>query len=307
MRALLKRFRPSLPPVAVLVEPGSVYALRVGASKGDPTPLVRHEESFEYPANKFLPEPEAMQSIASSVLTRLGGPKRIGCVLGDTFFRTQVLTLNEFPRSEQEREKVILWHIRKFLNYPIDAVRMSYEIVGRAANSVTLFVTLCPAEDVRALESAFASGGCQVGYVGSATVELFNLALAKGAVPSDGNVLIINRTLDYLSFLFAERGAPLFFRCKEVDGRQDEGEQVNERLLQELRLTLAYYREKLGGGPLNKILIRRYPLGAYLPLEEVLDEEVRVEDFADVLPPLPSGGTRETEYLPLFGILEGAA
>lgn len=305
MRPLLQYLRPTLPPVAVLVEPGAVFALRVGASHRDPTPLVRHEESFEVPEDGYLPEQDTMQALAASLLTRIGSPKRIACLLGDSFFKTQVLTLGEFPRAEQERRKVILWHIRKFLNYPIDSVRMDYEIISRAAGSVTLLVTLCPAADIQALESAFAAQGCQVGHVGSSTIELFNLASSKAVLPAGGTALLINRTPNYLSFLFVDKGAPLFFRCKDLDGVQADDERVNERMLQELRLTLAYYREKLGGERLERVLIRRFPGGSFLPVEDILEEDVVVQDLSDVLPPLPSGGAREPEYLPIFGLLEG--
>jgi hypothetical protein len=307
MRGLLQYLKPTLPPVAVLMEPGAVFALRVGSAQRDPTPLVRHEESFESPDGHYLPGPEAMEVLSASLMTQLGSPKRISCIIGDPLFKTQVLTLSDFPRSEQERRKVILWHIRKFLNYPIDSVRMDYAIIGRVPGSVKLLVTLCPAAEIQALEAAFAAGGCQVGYVGSSTIELFNLALAKGALPPGGNALIINRTPDYLSFLFAGKGLPLFFRCKDLDGARADDEQVGERLLQELRLTLAYYREKLGGEHLEKVLIRRFPGGAFLPLEDIIEEDVVVQDLSDALPPLPSGASRDAEYLPIFGLLEGGA
>ena len=163
------------------------------------------------PDGHYLPGPEAMEVLSASLMTQLGSPKRISCIIGDPLFKTQVLTLSDFPRSEQERRKVILWHIRKFLNYPIDSVRMDYAIIGRVPGSVKLLVTLCPAAEIQALEAAFAAGGGQVGYVGSSTIELFNLALAKGALPPGGNALIINRMPDYLSFLFAGKGPPGLF------------------------------------------------------------------------------------------------
>ena len=143
MRGLLQYLKPTLPPVAVLMEPGAVFALRVGSAQRDPTPLVRHEESFESPDGHYLPGPEAMEVLSASLMTQLGSPKRISCIIGDPLFKTQVLTLSDFPRSEQERRKVILWHIRKFLNYPIDSVRMDYAIIGRVPGSVKLLVTLC--------------------------------------------------------------------------------------------------------------------------------------------------------------------
>lgn len=305
MMRLLKNFKPSLPPVAVLMEPPQLLGLRVASARRDLTALVRHEEPLAEHGEQYLPSSAVMDGLAESLLTRLGEPRRISLVLGDPFFRTQVLTLAELPRSEQERQQVILWHLRKTLNYPIDGVRLRYEVLERAPGATTLWLTLCAEDSVRALEEAFSARGCQVGYVGSASVELFNLALAKGLLPREGSCLIINRTPAYLSFLFTDAGRPVFFRSKEMT-QEDTAEDSLSRVAQELRLTLAYHREKLGRGRLQKILIRRYPAGVSLPLEEVVEEDVAAEDLAAALPALPGNQQRGAEWLPLYGLLEGA-
>ncbi len=304
MIRLLKNFKPSLPPVAVLMEPPQLLALRVASAKRDLTALVRHEEALTEYGEQYLPSAAVLDGLTSSLLTRLGEPRRLSVVLGDPFFRTQVLTVADLPRSEQERHQVILWHLRKTLNYPIDGVRLRYEVLEKSPGAVTLWLTLCAEESVKALEAAFAARGCQVGYVGSASVELFNLALAKGLLPREGSCLIINRTPAYISFLFTDGGRPVFFRSKEMVEEADDD--TLSRVAQELRLTLAYHREKLGRGRLQKILLRRYPAAVALPLEEVVEEDVAVEDMATVLPSLPVNQQRGAEWLPLYGLLEGA-
>lgn len=302
MLRLLTTYRPSLPPVAVLLEPPNLAALRVVKARKDMTPLVRHEEHLEGDGENYLPGHEEMDDIAASLLARLGEPKRISLVLGDPFFRMQVLTLDDFPRQEKERHQVILWHIRKVLNYPIDAVRLRYEVLQRGPGGVTLWLTLCPEDEVKALEAAFSKRGCQVGYIGAASVELFNLGRARDVVTGSGSCLLINRTPNYLSFLFAEEGQPVFFRCKETRGF--DGEDGAMRIQQELRLTLAYHREKISGKPLSKIVVRRFPHGVPLPLEDVLEEGTLVEEWGEVLPPLPGEHQRGDECLPIFGLLE---
>jgi hypothetical protein len=304
MIELLRRFKPSFPAVAVLLEPPTLVALRVADKRGDNTPLVQHEEPMALSSEQYLPPREEFERLAESVLARLGNPRRLSVVLGDPFFRSQILTLTDFPRKDDERQQVILWHLRKTLNLPIDGVRLRYEVLQKTPGSVVLWLTLCPEESVKALEEAFAAKGCEIGHVGASSVELFNLALAKDVMPRDGSCLLINRTPSYLSFLFCENGRPVFFRSKEtMDGDEAGG---SARIAQELRLTLAYHREKLGRGKLQKIIVRRYPQGVVLPLEEVVDEETRVEELSDVLQPLPNDRRREPEWLPLFGLWEGS-
>jgi hypothetical protein len=303
---LLQRIKPSLPPVALLLEPPGLFAIRVASAGRDMTPLVRHEEQLPTGEGMLLPEPERLRPLVEGVLTRLGGPKRISLILGDPFFRSQVLTIDDFPRREQERQQVILWHLRKTLNAPLDTVRLRYEVLQRTPGAVTLWLTLCQEEPVTALEGAFAAAGCDVGYVGASTIELYNLARAKDVLPGSGSGLLINRTPSSLSFLFTEAGAPEFFRFKDVGAGTESAEDETARVAQELRLTLAYHREKLGRARLDKVVVRRYPSSVILPLEQVLEEETRVEEISDVLPPLPDQKPRGAEWLPLFGLMEGA-
>lgn len=304
MIELLRRFKPSYPAVAVLIEPPALVALRVAEKRGDNTPLVQHQEPIVLGLEQYLPPKEELEGLAESALTRLGNPRRISVVLGDPFFRSQVLTLTDFPRKEDERQQVILWHLRKTLNLPIDGIRLRYEILQRTPGSVVLWLTLCPDESVKALEEAFAAKGCEIGHLGASSVELLNLALAKDVMPREGSSLLINRTPSYISFLFCENGRPVFFRSKETaDGDEAGG---TARIAQELRLTLAYHREKLGRGTLQKIIVRRYPEGVFLPLEEVVEEDTRIEEMSDVLQPLPDNRRREPEWLPLFGLWEGS-
>ncbi len=299
MISFLTKFRPSLPPVAVLVEYPSVLALRVAKPGRDLQALVQHEEAMTDVVDAL--GSSGGHKMADALLTRLGRPKRICLVLGDSFFRMQIMTLTDFPRREEERSQIILWHLRKTLNVPVETLRLRYEILQKTAGSVTLWLTLCQEDALAAVENAFSGAGCEVGYVGAASAELHNFALASGLLPEEGPALLLNRTPSYLSFLFTEGGQPVFFRCKETDP-DEPGE---GRIEQELRLTLAYHREKLGFGKLRKILLRHHPDGLLLPLDGVVDEDVPVETLAassnGAAGSQPWGGA----WLPLVALMEG--
>ncbi len=296
MISFLTKFRPTLPPVAVLVESPSILALRVAKPRRDLQALVKHEEAMAdvVDALGF----SGSSRLADALLTRLGRPKRISLVLGDSFFRMQIMTLTDFPRREEERSQIILWHLRKTLNVPVETLRLRYEVLQKTAGSVTLWLTLCQEDALVAVEKAFSEVGCEVGYVGAASAELHNYALASGLLPEEGPALLLNRTPSYLSFLFTEGGQPVFFRCKETAADElGEG-----RIEQELRLTLAYHREKLGFGRLRKILVRLHPESLSLPLEGVVEEDVPVETLgAGTSDAQPWGGA----WLPLVALLEG--
>ena len=53
------------------------------------------------------------------------------------------MTLTDYPRREEERSQIILWHLRKTLNVPVESLRLRYEVLQKTAGSVTLWLTLC--------------------------------------------------------------------------------------------------------------------------------------------------------------------
>jgi hypothetical protein len=300
LKLLADRFRPSLPPVAVLMEAPSVLALRVAKPGRDLQPLVMEEDPMASIVDSSGGAGQG-EHLANATLTRLGRPKRLCLVLGDPFFRLQMLVLPEFPRNEEERLQVIRWHLRKTLNIPVESLRLRYEVLKKEAAGVTLWVSACQEDAVVALEAAFAEQGCEIGYVGSSSVELHNLALARGLYPEEGAALLLNRSAGYLSFLFTEGGRPVFFRCKE-NPPDEESEMGEARLEQELRLTLAYHRDKLGGGRLAKVLLRSQTPHLPLPLAGILEEGIPVEDLAQAA---GLGAPWTPAWLPLAGLLEG--
>ena len=302
MQPLLSYFRPSIPPVAVLLEPPNLMALRVASASKYPSPLVKHEEALPPGGDSYLSGGAGPEGMVGSLLTRMGAPKRISLIVGDPFFRSQVLVLPEFPRKEEDRQQMLLWHLRKTLNQPMEGTRLKYEILGRSGAEATIWLTLCAEEWIRALESQFEKNGCEVGHVGVASVELLNLALAKNRLPAQGACLLINRVPGYISLLFTEGGRPIFFRSRETlfEGEEDGF----QRVAQGLRLTLAYHREKLGGRRLERVLVRRHPEGLVLPLDDVLEDGIPVEDLEEGMVPLPNGQRRGPQWLPLYGLME---
>jgi hypothetical protein len=301
MLTVLQRFRPSLPPVAVLMEAPSVLALRVAKPGKDLQALVKHEDAMASLVDSLVSGEGGAEKLADAVLTRLGRPKRLGLVLGDSFFRMQILTLNDLPRREDERQQVILWHLRKTMSVPVETLRLRYEILHKESNAVTLWLSLCQEDAVVAIERAFAACGCEVGHIGASTAELHNLTLSRGLLPDQGSALLLNRTTGYLSFLFTEGGRPVFFRCKEMPP-DEMGEGTEARVEQEIRLTLAYHRDRHSGERLSKILTRCHPRGLTLPLEGILEESVPVTDLA------VAAGLHEAwepDWLPLVSLLEG--
>ncbi len=305
MKSLLTHLKPSFPPAAVMMESSTLFALRIGGKKGEALPIFRHQEPLGEGFDGPLPEAAVLKSLVESLLTRMGAPRRLSLLLGDPFFTIKVLTLTDFPRSDEERKRVILWHLRKNLGESGEELRLSYQLLKKTPRGVSLLVTTIPRKTILEIEEVFAAGNCRIGYVAPVSAALYNFVIAVKGLGEEGSALLLNRTPEYVSFLFVDKGTPLFFRCKTLHG-DDRGEDAVHRISRELRLTLKYYEEKLGGEPLGKILVRRWPEGVDLPVKEVAGEETLVKKLEDMFGELAGGERRGADYLPLFAITEGS-
>ncbi len=299
MNKILSLFKPNYPPVSLLVESPYVSAVRVDKVGPHRQVLVRHQQEVEPWGEGEDGGLGLRPEEVGTLLVRLGNPKHLTLVMDDSFFRSQIIKLTEFPRAESERLQVIRWHLRKTVEYPMESARLRYVVLRRDPSAVSIWVSCVQEHRVGALEMLFQEKGCHVGFVGSSTVELCNLALARDMVAAEGTTLILNRTASSITFLFVEGGVPTFFRCKDhpLSGGDPS---LEERLLQEVRLTLAFYNERNTGSPLKRVLVRYWPAESALPLEQVLaDEEVLAME--SIFP----GGQMDAALLPLFHHLEG--
>ena len=302
MKRLLSLVKPSIPPVALLLEPPYGMAIRVDK------PGQAAAEIFSYEGELFRAPGEIVSAgeferFAEAVLPRLGNPKRISVVLSDSFFKSQVLDISDFPRRDSERIQVLKWHVRRSLDFPVDAARIRYSVLRRSPSSTQLWVTVGREDELSTIEAVFRARGCQTGYIGLSTLELFNLAAGRDMLSESGTTLLLNRAGSTLTFLFTEQGLPLFYRSKELP-QEAEGESQSERISQEIRLTLAYFRERFAGVPLRRLLIRCASELEPLQMEEMLtDEEVLFMDHVLREPGPPRG--RTASLLPMFGLLEG--
>ncbi len=295
---LLENLDPDLPPVAFLLEPPAAFGLHVARSRNGISVLSRVEQPFQLGGEGA--EPAQLEALADRLLAPLGQPQRASLILGDSLLRMQVLSLSDFPTKEDERQQVLKWHVKKVLNWDTSDLRMRYHVIERRGQTATLWLTMASDSLVQSIEAAFAKHGCHIGYVGGVTPEIFSLALRKDVIPNDGTALIVNRVPGAISFLFCEHGLPQFFRCKEL---WDSGGDDAEMVAQEIRLTLAYQRERLGGAQIRAVMTRRSLGSLALPLEEALGGETEVVPLVERLPSA-NGAEKNDMTLPLFGVLE---
>ncbi len=170
-------------------------------------------------------------------------------VFPDAWARILPIDLDAPPASEEAAREMVRWKLKKLLPGVTSELAVSFGAMPPPSGGGTrLLVAAAPAESLRSIEQSFESFGVRVGLLSPASLALFEGLARRLGVTAGGDYGILHRTAGSLSFLIARDGQPLFFR-------QRPSEEGVEEHVQELRLSLSYYAEKLQGPGLLAVYV----------------------------------------------------
>jgi Tfp pilus assembly PilM family ATPase len=257
-RALLE---PEYPAVAVEVRPGAVAAVRLTREGGRlalgaaglvelapgtleaslTQPNVRDRAAFEGALRTALERSGGLE----------GGP--VSLVLPDSAVRLALVSSDGLRGRRKEAEDLIRFRLHKALPFDVRAARVAWE----PARGEQTMVAVALETVVQEYEEILEGLGFHPGLVEVSSLALASLA---GEGPAEGDRLLVNWDVGYVSFLLLRGGEPLMVRTLP-------GESEPLAVARQATSTLQFYRDRLGGGPLGDAVVR----SAERPIEEALE------------------------------------
>jgi hypothetical protein len=252
--------RPIVPPhVFSLSGEGVTYA-RV---RRDP-PGFAEARAFGYPSGSVpagasgtpVFTREAL-SEAVTVARRLADDRlaRASVVFPDAWARILPMDLDSLPGAPDAARDMVLWKLKRLLPGVTAPLSIAYREMLPAGEGKRLLVAAAPTEMVTSIEQAFGSLGLRIGLIAPASLMLFQGLVAAHPSGSEGDFALVHRSAGSLALLIARGASPLFFR-------QRPSEEEAEEHAQELRLSLSYYAEKLGGPGLSAVYVHDELVGS---------------------------------------------
>ncbi|HNQ77584.1 MAG TPA: hypothetical protein PK747_01425 [Acidobacteriota bacterium] len=299
MKNILEYLPPAVPSASFLLEDGILSGVRTEKKKASFRFVSKISETAFEVSSEEWPQREEMAPAVERALLSLGNPDRAAFLLPDVVFRMQVLELENFPKSEEEKEKILLWQARRNLGHPVQDLRIRQHLLEKDGDFTRLWAAAAPRELLAGIEKLFSDRGCHLGFISSPVMVLHPLLEKKGIMKSDGLELLLNMTSKSITFLFTRDGLPVFFRTKELRS----GDETADRFAQEIRLTLAFQREKLGNEGLKRVCHRVAGDDMFFPAED-FDEGTEVVSLNDISPDTETDGIRGYSLLPLLASLE---
>jgi len=300
MKNILEYLPPAIPSASFLFEDGHLSGIRAEKKKSSVKLVSRFSEAAFDISSEEWPQAEEMAPSVERALLSLGNPDRAAVLLPDVVFRMQVLELEGFPKSDEEREKILLWQARRNLGHPSADLRVRYFTLEKEGDFTKLWAAAAPRELLGNIEKTFAEKGCHVGFISSPSAVMHSLLSKRGVLKGDGLELFLDMTGRSVTFLFSRAGEPVFFRTKELRA----GEEMGDRFAQEIRLTLAFQKEKLGNEGLKRVCHRAACEGLAFPAEE-FEEGTEIVPLEGLFREKEQAGFPSQRLLPLLASLEG--
>lgn len=243
---------PFMPDTSFIFEDNQVYGIR-GSYDGKSLNLVsKVSEYFPLPTAEEVFGEEEISPLVEKILLSLGNPERASLVLPDTLFRMQTVEIANFPKDKEEIKKILLWQAKRNLAHPTNNLRVRYKILEKEGDFVQVWLSAAPQDTISFFENIFREKKCHIGFITSPTLAITEIIAQMGFLETTDVVLFMNITSRSLTFFFFKDSKPLFFRTKDL--REDTN--LEERIAQEIKLTLLFQKEKLSEKPLGKIFYR---------------------------------------------------
>ena len=182
-----------LPSVVLELEPGFVAGARLDRSSHQ----VRSMEVREVEAGALVPLPNrpnvtneaAVRSAVNQVVEKVGnGSGRLGLLLPDPSVRVATLVFETLPGGRHEAEALVRWKMRTVLPYPPEEARISFQVLGREANSVEVLALAVRQSVLAEYEAALAGVNGGASLVLPATMALLPLL----PDPAEGGQLLVH-------------------------------------------------------------------------------------------------------------------
>jgi hypothetical protein len=170
-----------------------------------------------------------------------GRLSRASVVFPDSWARMMPVDFDSLPDSEPAARQMVLWKLKKLLPGMTSDLTVVFREMTTIGAGKRLLVAAAPTETLQSIEKAFESAGVRVGILAPASLVLLEGLSPVLSARAGGDYALVHRAPGSFVFLVANAGTPIFFRQRPSE---EEGSGGHD---QEVRLSLTYYAEKLGG------------------------------------------------------------
>lgn len=259
--------RPNYPSAALEVDRREMVLVRL-RRRGRGKPELEVAEARPLPeqaagSSIFKPNlgtPAEIAALLRKLLETTGTkPGRLSLVLPDNLAKISLVSLPEKPASSRRLDEVLRFKLRRAVPFRLEDAVLAHQVLPGEGAGVTVLVAVMLRAAIEQYEHVLEAAGARPGLVDLCTPNLYNLCRPQiaAAAAGGGDVGLLNVASGYFTLLIVRDDRPVFFRCKSYAGDGDEDLSSQDTLMaRELTSSLSYWREKLDGQRMSRVLLR---------------------------------------------------
>ena len=182
----------------------------------------------------------------TSVLERVGRPRRVGLIVPDVVAKVSLVRFERVPSKLQELDQLVRWQVRKTAPFAIEEAQVAYVPGLRADDGQEFVVSLARRSVVEEYEGLCAEAGAHAGLVDLSTFNVINAVLAGSSAPI-ADWLLVNVAADYTSIALLRGPSLIFFRNRAADTEGTLADLVHQ--------TGMYYEDRLKGAGFERVIL----------------------------------------------------
>ena len=199
----------------------------------------------------FAPAPVTPSVARPAALTeplrRMRGEGKVAdrawVLLPDSWFRMNLIEVDELPSRAEEAEEMVRWAIRRTLPLAPESLRVGWTPLSREGTQRRVLVVSAIEETLAAIERALRDAGIDTAGIEAVGLNLWNALAAREPASTADRMLIHVRSGEFTTAVF--RGSdPVFLRSRNLTGERS--------VANEIRLSASYLRESVQLGALER-------------------------------------------------------
>jgi hypothetical protein len=201
--------------------------------------------------------------------------KKINLSLPDASVKVLIRKFKELPKEPEEINEMVLWNISRFLDLPIEALRISWENMGKNSDhDHVLLIALGLEKVIAQYEEMFRQIGVVPVMVAPAGLNQFNFYAPS--LPEKGKVAYLGLFDDFLNIFAFSDNIPVFYKTikKGLIGN-DSGSAVND-----VDLLIQYYNSENPDLEIEKFFVASH-IKSDLLVEHILQDVSQVGPHID--------------------------
>jgi len=209
--------------------------------------------------------PEEFKKILSPKLNYFADKKRrLTLILPDIIAKVALFDFEKLPSKKEEITDLVKWKIEKMLPFSTDEAKIFFRklsSIDGAGGKTALLVSVLRKSVLEQYDGIFRDFEFNTGLIDLSSFNLVNLCglLYPEMVNDSANYLILNVAEDYYTINIFRRGKLVFYRAKTA---RDTGAVTEDTFIRAIEKdfmpTLLYFRDRLRGGDIKKVLLRNH-------------------------------------------------